>query len=339
MRRSQRDIQPRARALEAVVATEPIEPAEPAEPGDDQIDTLGGRIAFTLAGRGEPVLLIHGLGGTRRTWRHVIPQLSQGFTVIAPDLPGHGGSATPAGDYSLGAHASAIRDLLVALGHRRATIIGHSLGGGVALQFAYQFPERTDRLVLISSGGLGTALTPLLRAATLPGAEAVVGRLGRLPERLTRAVLTLPGITAREDVRPLAEGLRGLAGADHRHAFVQTARGVIDWRGQSVSALRQLSLLADLPVLVAWGANDRTIPPEHHHALAEQVPHAQLLEIAGAGHYPHETATSRLMPPILQFLLATRPHHYTESRWRDLLLRRPPGGPGARVGNEPIAHH
>jgi pimeloyl-ACP methyl ester carboxylesterase len=145
------------------------------------------------------------------------------------------------------------------------TVIGHSLGGGIGLQFAYQFPQHTSRLVLISSGGLGTELTPVLLAATLPGASGVVEVLARLPERSTRRVLSTIARLGRrgapQDAAPLATGLRGLAGARQRQAFVRTARAVIDWRGQSVSALRQLHLLAGLPVLVVWGSADRTIPP------------------------------------------------------------------------------
>ena len=144
----------------------------------------GGHLAFTWAGTGpEVLLLIHGLGGNRQTWRHLISALARTHTVIAPDLPGHGESDPPAGDYSLGAHASAVRDLLLSLGHRRASMVGHSLGGGVALQMAYQFPDRTDRLILIGSGGLGVEVAPILRAATLPGAETVVAGLSRNTHR------------------------------------------------------------------------------------------------------------------------------------------------------------
>src|SRR5213076_426482 len=110
-----------------------------------------------------------------RHWEAVAQQLAPDHTVIAPDLIGHGDSATPRGDYSLGAHAAAIRDLLAVIGIDRATIVGHSLGGGVAMQFFYQFPQRTERLVLISSGGLGHEVSPLLRSAALPGMNAVVG--------------------------------------------------------------------------------------------------------------------------------------------------------------------
>jgi len=293
-------------------------------PTEASVGISGGTLAYTTAGSGEPLLLVHGLGGTRRTWRHVIHTLAATHTVIAPDLPGHGDSDAPAGDYSLGAHAAALRDLLVALGYPTATVIGHSLGGGIGMQFAYQFPDRINRLVLISSGGLGTEVTPMLRAATLPGAQLVVEGLAHVPDGVTRRLLLpamsiLPGVVAGEDADPLADGLRGLADGRQRHAFIHTARSVINWRGQAVSAARQLSLMRDLPVLVAWGSHDKTIPPHHQQAAVRQLPHAHLLEITGAGHYPHETAPDRLLPPLHAFLTSTLPFHYSETRWRKLL--------------------
>jgi pimeloyl-ACP methyl ester carboxylesterase len=148
---------------------------------DGRAWVLGGALAYTIAGSGPVLLLVHGLGGTRQTWRHLIGPLSVTHTVIAADLPGHGDSDAPAGDYSLGAHATALRDLLVALGHRSASIVGHSLVGGVSLQFAYQVPQRTERLALIASGGLGPEVTALLRAAIMPGAETVMAGLSQLP--------------------------------------------------------------------------------------------------------------------------------------------------------------
>lgn len=280
----------------------------------------GGAVAYTQAGHGPVVLLIHGLGGNRLTWREVIPGLARSFTVIAPDLPGHGDSDAPAGDYSLGAHACAMRDLLVALGHTRATIVGHSLGGGIALQFTYQFPGRVDRLALISSGGLGVEVNPMLRAATLPGAAAVVAGLSKVPVALTQRLLrVLPALTARSDARCLAEDLRGLNGGRQRTAFVRTAHSVLDWRGQTVSASRQTDLLSDTPVLLAWGADDKTIPPSHHHSFADQVPHAATVEMPGAGHYPHETASAELLDALTTFIANTEPFAYSEERWRYLL--------------------
>src|SRR5207253_4115646 len=136
-----------------------------------QVELHGHRVIYRIAGSGPPVVLIHGMVNSSRHWEEVALRLADSYTVVAPDLIGHGDSATPRGDYSLGAHAAVIRDLLAAIGVDSATIVGHSLGGGVAMQFFYQFPQRTERLVLISSGGLGREVSPLLRGAALPGAS------------------------------------------------------------------------------------------------------------------------------------------------------------------------
>jgi len=285
----------------------------------------GGSIAFTTAGSGDAVVLIHGLGGNRGTWDRVVESLAVTHSVITLDLPGHGESDAPDGDYSLGAHATAVRDLLLLLGHTSATIAGHSLGGGVALQFAYQFPQHVDRLVLISSGGLGPELSPLLRAVTLPGGGTLVAGLAHAPSVLTRAMLpivaTVPGLLARQDVPPLARGLDAMAGSRQRRAFLHTARSVIDWRGQAVSATGHLDVLADIPVLTAWGTDDRTIPPHHHRTLARALPGTRTAEIADAGHFPHETAPERLLPAVREFLDRTEPFRYDLTRWREVLTR------------------
>ena len=135
-----------------------------------EISLHGHRVSYRAGGEGPLLVLIHGITSSSRTWERVLPALAEHHTVLAPDLLGHGESAKPRGDYSLGAYASLLRDLMLALGHDSATIVGHSLGGGVAMQLAYQFPERCERLVLIDSGGLGSEVNFLLRLATLPGA-------------------------------------------------------------------------------------------------------------------------------------------------------------------------
>jgi pimeloyl-ACP methyl ester carboxylesterase len=156
-----------------------------------QLELHGHHVEYRRAGSGPPVVLIHGMVNSSRHWEEVALRLADDYDVIAPDLLGHGDSATPRGDYSLGAHAAAIRDLLAAIGIDRATIVGHSLGGGVAMQFFWQFPERTERLALVSSGGLGQDVSPLLRTAALPGVNSllwlvshrrVVSRLDELGE-------------------------------------------------------------------------------------------------------------------------------------------------------------
>ena len=142
----------------------------------------GHRRAFVKVGRGPALLLLHGLGCDHSTWEPVVESLSRSDTVIVPDLLGHGASDKPRADYSVGGYANGMRDLLTVLGVERATVVGHSFGGGVAMQFAYQYPERTERLVLVASGGLGPEVTPAIRAITAPGFHQLMG------------LLTLPGV-------------------------------------------------------------------------------------------------------------------------------------------------
>ena len=134
----------------------------------------GQKYSYVDSGDGPAVLFIHGLTGSHRNWAHLVDRLKANHRVLAPDLFGHGASAKPMGDYSLGAHAATLRDLLDRLGINRVTLVGHSFGGGIAMQFCYLFPERVERLVLVSSGGLGRDVSALLRSATLPGAEWVL---------------------------------------------------------------------------------------------------------------------------------------------------------------------
>src|SRR6266540_6380217 len=219
-----------------------------------QIELHGHRVNYRIAGEGPLIVLVHGITSTSECWREVMPWLADRFTVLAPDLLGHGESAKPRGDYSLGAYASGVRDMLIALGHERATFVGHSLGGGVAMQLAYQFPERCERLVLIDSGGLGSEVNLLLRMATLPGSELVlpllaservlgVGRgVGRLFGRL--------GLRVHTDVAEMARGHASLAERDARAAFVHTLRTIVDPIGQRVNANDRLYLAEGVPFLI-----------------------------------------------------------------------------------------
>jgi pimeloyl-ACP methyl ester carboxylesterase len=284
----------------------------------------GGAIAFTRTGSGPPLLLVHGLGGTRSTWDGVLPLLARSFTVIAVDLPGHGESDAPLGDYSPGAQASALRDVVVGLGFDRVSLVGHSLGGGTVMQFAYQFPERTERLVLVSSGGLGSEVSPLLRAATLPGSEALLCGLAQLPRVVAhpalQALSIIPGLMPRADAASLADALVDMGSQRHRHTFVRTARTVLDLRGQVLSATGTVPALVDIPVLIAWGTDDKAIPPEHHPRVAERLPNAVTLAIPGAGHFPQETAPAPLAEAMIAFLTSSAPHEYDEDRWRSRVV-------------------
>jgi pimeloyl-ACP methyl ester carboxylesterase len=271
----------------------------------------GNRYAYRMAGEGPVVVLIHGIASESSTWRLVMRGLSRHFTVIAPDLLGHGSSAKPTGDYSLGAHASIVRDLMLELGHDRATFVGHSLGGGIAMQIAYQFPERCERLVLVDSGGLGREVTLLLRAATLPGAEYVLpiltnGRVldaGRLAGRALGAVGLGPGTDLRESAR----GHATLADRGTRDAFLRTIRSVVEPRGQRVDATDRLYLAERAPMLFIWGEHDSLIPVSHAHTAHEQVPSSRLEIFTESGHFPQLDEPARFVEVVSDFIASTTP--------------------------------
>jgi pimeloyl-ACP methyl ester carboxylesterase len=283
----------------------------------------GHRVYFRSAGSGPVVVLVHGITSTSATWANVLPYLAERFTVIAPDLLGHGESAKPRGDYSLGAYASGIRDLLIALGHERATFVGHSLGGGVAMQLAYQFPEHCERLVLVSSGGLGREITALLRAASLPGSELVLPLL--VNERLLGAgrgvgrLLGRIGLRVHTDVGEVLRGHASLSHGEARTAFLHTLRTIVDAGGQRVDARDRLYLAQAIPFLIVWGERDPIIPVEHARAAHRLVPGSRLELFPGAGHFPHLDDPLRFVRLLIDFMATSEPAQVHAGRWSELL--------------------
>jgi pimeloyl-ACP methyl ester carboxylesterase len=291
----------------------------------EQIELHGHEVHYRIGGQGPALVLIHGITGSSETWSEVLPRLAQHHTVIAPDLLGHGQSAKPKGDYSLGAYASGIRDLLVALEIERATFVGHSLGGGVAMQLAYQFPERLDRLVLVSSGGLGREVHLVLRLTALPGAEYVLPLLVAQPLRdvagAVAGVMGRVGFRPSPDVEEVATGFTSLGDVDARQAFIHTARAIIDFEGQRVSATDRLYLAENVPSLLVWGENDRIIPMAHGEAAQELMPGSRLEIVPEAGHFPHRDDPMRFVELITEFVAETTPADLDEDTVRDKLLR------------------
>jgi len=288
----------------------------------------GKRLTYRLAGKGPLVLLIHGMAGSATTWKQVMPALSERFTVLAPDLFGHGESDKTKGDYSLGAMASVLRDLIVALGFKRATVVGQSYGGGIAMQLAYQYPERCERLVLVNAGGLGTEVNPLLRMLTLPGAEAVLliacaPPVRRIAEAVGRVALR-KRLESATVIPELWRSYSSLGNVEARRAFLRTLRAVIDPRGQSVSANDKLYLAAGMPTLIIWGEDDRVIPVEHAYAAHAVISGSWLEIIEGVGHYPHCEAPDRFVTALTEFIESTRPARIKVSRKQ--ILRRPSAG-------------
>lgn len=302
-----------------------------AVPGIEQAEVYlhGHRVNFNIAGQGPPVVLIHGVAGRAAQWEQTAQLLAENHTVIAPDLLGHGDSAKPRGDYSLGAHASGIRDLLVGLNIERASVVGHSLGGGIAMQFAYQFPERCQRLVLVSSGGLGDQVHPLLRAATLPGSEIVLPLLAH--PRVVEVVSVVPrtlgqlGLKTRTDLTEMARGYQSLSNADARSAFIHTLRAVIDPTGQRINATDRLYLAEKMPSLIIWGRRDRIIPVEHAQPAHEAMPGSHLELFDEAGHFPHLDDPVRFARTLERFFDETEPAQLDIDTMREVVLEHDPG--------------
>ncbi|HET7574167.1 MAG TPA: alpha/beta fold hydrolase [Solirubrobacterales bacterium] len=286
-----------------------------------RVQTVGvhGRsVSYLEAGEGPVLLLIHGIAGTCENWREVIEPLAARHTVIAPDLPGHGASEAGSGDYSIGALASGLRDLLLTLEHERATLVGHSLGGGVAMQLAYQYPEMVERLVLVSSGGLGPEVSLVLRAAALPGADPFISATAGLGQRVGGAVgrgLSAIGLRPNADVAEVLRGYASLTDPDRRAAFLATLRSVVGTGGQRVDATDRLYLAELLPVLILWGARDSIIPVRHGEDAAQAIPGARLEVFEDVGHLPQLEAPGRFIAALERFLRETEAARFDREEW------------------------
>jgi pimeloyl-ACP methyl ester carboxylesterase len=240
---------------------------------------------------------------------------------------GHGRSAKPRGDYSLGAYAAGLRDLLAVLDFEKGTVVGHSLGGGIAMQFSYLFPEHVERMALICSGGFGKEVHPLLRAASLPGSDWVMPLMARewsvnagdAVRRLGRRL----GFEAGPDVAEFARGYASLAEQGALDAFLDTIRGLIGPDGQKVSALDRLYLADQIPLLLIVGTDDPIIPAEHSHRAHEIVPNSRLVEIEGSGHWPMLDAPNRVVAELTDFIDGTDPFVYSMEKVRARLKRGP----------------
>ena len=283
----------------------------------------GYRRAFRMAGQGPVLLLIHGIGDDSSTWAPVLDDLARDHTVVAPDLLGHGGSDKPRGDYSVAAYANGMRDLLGVLDLDRATIVGHSLGGGVAMQFAYQYPERTERLVLVAAGGVSQAVTPALRAASLPGAHVLLSLLGlpgvRQQTEIAMWVAKTLDTGLGRDAEDMVRMVDALPDATSRQAFLRTLRAVVDWRGQVVTMLDRCYLTEGMPTLLLWGADDVVVPVEHGRLAHAAMPQSRLVEFERTGHFPFHTDPERFLAVLREFLDETDAADWSAAQWRELL--------------------
>jgi pimeloyl-ACP methyl ester carboxylesterase len=297
----------------------------------------GHRMHYLETGRPSdrpPVVLLHGLAGEAASWIELPRLLGRHAHVLALDMLGCGESDKPRGaDYSVGAHAARLRDLLRELRLGRASVVGHSFGGGVAMSFAYQFPERTDRVALIASGGLGDELGLGLRAASLPGAvwtaKAVTWCAAGWLRRLAGHAAVELGVASRADLDALGRAWDRLDAPGARDAFVATLRGAVGWSGQRLTATDRLGLFAELPILLIAGSRDSFIP--HHHSLrAHRGLPCSRLEILDTGHFPHHEHPRIVADLLTKFLTGTEgdgatpfPHPATRRRTRTAPSRNP----------------
>ncbi|MFJ9389017.1 alpha/beta fold hydrolase [Nocardioides sp. NPDC101246] len=295
----------------------------------------GYRRAYRIGGEGPAIMFIHGIGDSSRTWEDVLPLFAENHLVIAPDLLGHGDSDKPRADYSVGGFANGMRDLLAVLDVERVTLVGHSLGGGIAMQLAYQYPHLVERIVLVSNGGSGRGVSTWLRLATLP--------LG--PELLTllRLPISRPGLSFSlrllrhldhdlgVDALDLARIIDALPDTRSRQAFARTLRSVVDWHGQVVTMLDRSYLVEDIPTLMVWGDRDGVVPFRHAGQARLAMPYASLDVFHGAGHFPFRSDPGRFVMTVERFTHDTEPATWDRHAWQQRLRTGPETEPDARA--------
>ena len=295
------------------------------EPFNTQyVEIHGHKRAYRMGGKGPVLLLLHGLGRDSSTWKPVMAKLAEHYTVIAPDFLGHGKSDKPLGDYSVGGFANGMRDLLTVLGVDRATVVGHSFGGGVAMQFAYQYPERVERVVLVSTGGLGSEVSPMIRALTLPGAGMVIRAFTTTPlapfvTTGLHALSKFPATQLRDlsEVARIAESMKDPAAI---HAVRRVTSGVVDWRKQLVTMNDRAYLAQLIPVQFIWGRDDAIVPV--HHVESKNNAYAKNARITifdDCGHFPHRDYPDYFVEVVDRFMSETKPARFSRGRWKATL--------------------
>lgn len=331
MRRGAAMITTSAKAVPALRTRQP-------EPIEYKFATIHGyRRAFRSAGTGPPLLLIHGIGDSSSTWLPVMESFARDHTVIAPDLLGHGLSDKPRADYSIAAYANGMRDLLSVLDIDSVTVVGHSLGGGVAAQFAYTFPERCERLVLVGTGGIARSVSLLLRLAAAPNADLFMPTFGtpvfKMAARMTGHMLRLLGTDLGRDTEELLKVFDALPDAAARRAILRTLRSGVDWRGQVITMLDRAYLAEGMPTMLLWGAHDAIIPVEHAYVAQDAIPGSRLEIFEDAGHFPHHSDPDRFVAVVRAFLDSSDPSQFQKDVWRDRLRRGQPIRAVQRTGN------
>src|SRR5215213_7964107 len=274
---------------------------------EQNVEINGLPIRYLSAGEGPPLVLLHGAGDNSLDWRWVIPDLAATHRVYAPDLPGSPDSARPAVDYSPTFFERFVVKFVDSLGIGRATYIGNSLGGLIALRLALSEPARVAALVLVDSAGLGYAINPaftsvnipLLGEAAIPFWRTPVGAYQRAWGRTALLFAHPPGSVPREW---LAEQCRLALSPGYLEAHLTALRALVSPLGQREVLVDRLGLL-EMPTLVVWGARDRVFPESHARGAAARLREGSLALIPDCGHMPHVECPGRFMAALDGFLL------------------------------------
>jgi pimeloyl-ACP methyl ester carboxylesterase len=271
------------------------------------------------------LVFLHGVGSSLHTWDPVLPAFAAGHQVVAPDLIGYGASDKPRTDYGPSALANSVRDLLTVLNISRATLIGNSFGGGVAMQFAYQFPQFVERVVLVSSGGLGREVTPFLRLATLPGSARALAAI-QLPglrqgvSRTARLVARVPDLgSVRNSILDVLEIYESLQTPAARRAFQATLRTMMYSRGQTLSMLDRAYVTSMIPTMLLWGRRDLILPVNHAYAGHEAMPGSRLEIFPRSGHCPHRQDPEKFVAAVEDFIATTPAARFDARKWKQLI--------------------
>lgn len=246
----------------------------------------GARVRYARAGRGAPVLLLHGWGSSGETLKPLALDLARSFEVACPDFPGHGGSGLPSGAWGVADFVGVTRELLDALGWERVDVVAHSFGGRVAAKLAAETPGRVGRLVLVAAAGLRPRRTLRYRVRTaLLKLGKWLARLGGPPaERLRQRLVH--SFASRDY----------LAAGPLRETFVRVVREDLSGDFRRISA----------PTLLVWGSEDRETPLEQGKRLAGLIPDSDLLVVEGAGHYVFADRFHQVRLAVRRFLEGDR---------------------------------
>jgi pimeloyl-ACP methyl ester carboxylesterase len=250
---------------------------------------IGGRdVHYYTAGCGEPLVVIHGGGGDARTWLNNIDVLSRNYTVFAPDLPGYGGSQPLIGHYYIPELTKFVGNFSDSLGLDRFHLVGHSLGGGIALNYALEAPGKIKKLVLVSSLCLGSEIALWVRLLSIPALLRSIGYIViSVLNGIKWVVKTM--MAPMEFIMPLSE------------ASVLIGGSVTTLKEQTLVLVNRLSEIV-MPTLLVWGAKDPIVPVRHAYAAAQVIPDCRLEIFENRGHNVHRDEIQKFSSVLSGFL-------------------------------------